>query len=108
MLKDITEGQVKTCKRCNKEIVWLKSQRTGRFYPVNTFGILAVHTDDFHRCGEPSLHLGGVKFKSFKQMERHLLKERAYDESKGVNWTDNTHGEQLKALRLIQGLKETN
>ena len=34
------------CKRCDGDIVWNKSKRTGKFYPTNS-----RNPRDFHRCG---------------------------------------------------------
>lgn len=46
---------VKKCKFCGADIVWLKSKKSGKWYPVNFVGIIDVRVDDFHKCGKPSI-----------------------------------------------------
>ena len=44
--------RIKKCKYCGAEIVWLKSRKTGKPYPVNFFGICDVLRNDFHKCNK--------------------------------------------------------
>ena len=48
-------ARVSKCKGCGQKLVWLKSQRTEKMYPVEYHGELAdgrarVTTNDFHNC----------------------------------------------------------
>jgi hypothetical protein len=48
------DEEVTHCKKCGKPIFWVKSQRTGKFYPVNiTYvnGKNHYRRNDFHKCG---------------------------------------------------------
>lgn len=44
------DNLIKKCSRCGSEIVWLKSAKTGKNYPVNFNGIIDVMKNDFHKC----------------------------------------------------------
>jgi len=46
---EIEDYQIKTCKYCGKEIVWLQN-RKGNGYPVNFIGLRSVSKIDFHKC----------------------------------------------------------
>ena len=45
------DWRIKKCSRCKQEIVWLKSARTGKNYPVDFKGVADVIKSDFHKCG---------------------------------------------------------
>ena len=47
---DTKNDGVCKCKHCGAEIVWLKSAKTGKFYPVNFMGVAGVNKTDFHNC----------------------------------------------------------
>jgi uncharacterized Fe-S cluster-containing MiaB family protein len=42
--------RVKRCRQCGAEIVFVKSKKTGRTYPVNMRGLLDVNKRDVHNC----------------------------------------------------------
>jgi len=44
-------SQIKKCRHCGAEIVWLKNRR-GKWYPVNFRGLIDVNKMDFHKCSE--------------------------------------------------------
>lgn len=49
-LADEDAHKIKPCKFCGEPVVWLRSNRTKKFYPVNFRGIIDVKINDFHKC----------------------------------------------------------
>jgi len=48
-------SRVAQCKQCAESVVWLRSKRTGKAYPVNYGGDVidgqaSVKVNDFHQC----------------------------------------------------------
>lgn len=58
LIVQVHVNDVKLCNRCKRQnIAWLKSPKTGKFYPVNVYSkplgesFIWVIKKDFHNCG---------------------------------------------------------